>query len=51
MDFAEQLKSQLDIVDVVRHYVPSLKRQGSGSRLIALCPFHNEKNPSFGVHS
>ena len=48
MDFAEQLKSQLDIVDVVRQYV-SLKRQGSGRRWKGLCPFHSEKTPSFNV--
>lgn len=50
MDFAEQLKSQLDIVDVVSHYV-RLKRVGAGASLTALCPFHNEKTPSFNVHS
>jgi DNA primase len=50
MTFAEQLKSQLDIVDVVGHYV-RLKRQGAGPRYVGLCPFHSEKTPSFGVHS
>lgn len=50
MNFAEQLKSQLDIVDVVGQYV-RLKRQGGGSRYVGLCPFHSEKTPSFGVHS
>ncbi|HEY6989383.1 MAG TPA: DNA primase [Bryobacteraceae bacterium] len=50
MNFAEQLKSQLDIVNVVSHYV-RLKRQGAGPRHVGLCPFHSEKTPSFGVHS
>lgn len=50
MNFAEQLKNQLNIVDVVGHYV-RLKRQGSGPRWVGLCPFHSEKTPSFGVHS
>lgn len=50
MNFAEQLKSQLDIVNVVGHYV-RLKRQGAGPRHVGLCPFHSEKTPSFGVHS
>ncbi len=48
MDFAEQVKSQVDIVSVVREYVPSLRKQGS--RFVAPCPFHQEKAPSFGVH-
>ena len=50
MSFAEQLKSQLDIVEVVGQYV-RLKRQGGGTRYVGLCPFHSEKTPSFGVHS
>src|ERR1700761_2232145 len=50
MNFAEQLKNQLNIVDVVGQYV-RLKRQGGGSRYVGLCPFHSEKTPSFGVHS
>jgi DNA primase len=50
MNFAEQLKSQLNIVDVVGQYV-RLKRQGAGPRYVGLCPFHSERTPSFGVHS
>ncbi len=50
MNFAEQLKSQLDIVEVIGQYV-RLKRQGAGQRFVGLCPFHSEKTPSFGVHS
>jgi DNA primase len=50
MNFAEQLKNQLNIVDVVGQYV-RLKRQGAGPRYVGLCPFHSEKTPSFGVHS
>ncbi len=50
MTFAEQLKSQLNIVDVVGQYV-RLKRQGNGPRHVGICPFHSEKTPSFGVHS
>ncbi|MBV9269449.1 MAG: DNA primase, partial [Acidobacteriaceae bacterium] len=48
MNFAEQLKSQLNIVDVIGQYV-RLKRQGSG-RYVGLCPFHSEKTPSFSVN-
>jgi DNA primase len=50
MNFAEQLKGQLNIVDVVGQYV-RLKRSGAGPRYVGLCPFHSEKTPSFGVHS
>ncbi|MBV9302081.1 MAG: DNA primase [Acidobacteriaceae bacterium] len=50
MNFAEQLKGQLDIVEVVGQYV-RLKRSGAGPRYVGLCPFHSEKTPSFGVHS
>lgn len=50
MTFAEQLKSQLNIVDVVGQYL-RLKRQGSGARYVGLCPFHSEKTPSFNVNS
>ncbi|MFL6465349.1 MAG: DNA primase [Bryobacteraceae bacterium] len=48
MNFAEQLKSQLNIIDVIGQYV-RLKRQGTG-RYAGLCPFHSEKTPSFSVH-
>ena len=50
MDFKDQLKSQLNIVDVIQQYVP-LKRQGSGTRYLGLCPFHSENTPSFNVNA
>jgi DNA primase len=49
MDFKEQLKSSLDIVKVVGEYV-RLKRMGATGRYIGLCPFHQEKTPSFNVN-
>jgi DNA primase len=49
MNFAEHLKAQLNIVDVVGQYV-RLKRQGASPRYIGLCPFHTEKTPSFNVN-
>jgi DNA primase len=49
MDFKEQLKSSIDIVKVVGEYV-RLKRMGATGRYIGLCPFHQEKTPSFNVN-
>lgn len=45
--FVEQLKSSLDIVHVVQGYGVRLKKSGSG--FLGLCPFHQEKTPSFNV--
>lgn len=42
----QRILAAADIVDVVSDYV-SLKRRGSG--YIGLCPFHNERTPSFSV--
>jgi len=49
MDFAEQLKSSIDIVKVAGEYV-RLKRLGATGRYVGLCPFHQEKTPSFNVN-
>ncbi|MBO0419053.1 DNA primase [Vagococcus fluvialis] len=42
----EMVRQQTDIVDVVGQYV-QLKK--SGKNYLGLCPFHNEKSPSFSV--
>ncbi len=47
MNDIEEIKSRLDIVEVIRSYVPSLKKTGRSYK--GLCPFHNEKTPSFIV--
>jgi DNA primase len=44
---AEEVKSRLDIVEHISDYV-QLKRSGANYK--GLCPFHNEKSPSFMVH-
>ncbi|MGD0498227.1 MAG: DNA primase [Bryobacteraceae bacterium] len=49
MDFKDQLKSSVDIVNVVGEYV-RLKKSGA-QRYLGLCPFHSEKTPSFTVHA
>ena len=46
MEFKERLREQVDIVHVVGDYV-RLRRVGK--RYSGLCPFHNEKTPSFSV--
>ena len=43
----DEIKQQLNIVDVIGREV-KLKRTGSGYK--GLCPFHNEKTPSFSVN-
>ena len=45
----EDIRARCDIVDVVGSFV-QLKRSGSSS-FKGLCPFHNEKTPSFHVDS
>ena len=42
----QQITSRIDIVDVVGEFVKLKKR---GTNYIGLCPFHNEKGPSFTV--
>jgi DNA primase len=49
VDFKETVKQQADIVRIVGEYV-KLKKAGA-QNYSGLCPFHNEKTPSFSVHA
>lgn len=45
-EIIEEVRSKNDIVDIVGRYVKIQKKGGS---YFGLCPFHNEKSPSFSV--
>ena len=42
----QQILSRIDIIDIISSFVKLKKR---GSNYLGLCPFHNEKTPSFTV--
>ncbi len=45
-ELIEEVRTKNDIVDVISGYVQLQKK---GSSYFGLCPFHNEKSPSFSV--
>lgn len=44
--FLQELKARSDLSEVAASYV-NLRR--AGRNLVGLCPFHNEKTPSFNI--
>ncbi len=44
----DSIRDRADIVEIVKKYVPSLKKKGKNH--LGLCPFHKEKTPSFTVN-
>jgi DNA primase len=46
-DALENIRSRVDIVELVKDYVPQLQRAGRSFK--ARCPFHQERTPSFIV--
>jgi len=47
-NFAQHVKSSADIVRIIGEHV-RLKK--AGGNYVGLCPFHQEKPPSFSVHA
>jgi DNA primase len=45
-DLVEEIRTSSDVVDVISNYI---KLDRKGSSYFGLCPFHNEKSPSFSV--
>ena len=46
-DVLQNVRNRSNIVEVVSRYVPTLKKRGNN--YVGLCPFHQEKTPSFTV--
>ena len=42
----EEIRQRADIVDVISTYINVIKK---GNSFVAVCPFHNDKNPSLQI--
>ena len=42
----EKLKNQIDIVDIIEHFLP-VKKMGANYKCV--CPFHDDRNPSMSI--
>ena len=47
IDAVAEIRDRIDIIDLIQGYVPSLKKAGRSFK--GICPFHQEKSPSFVV--
>ena len=47
----DRIKEKIDLLDIVSEYVVLKPRGRGSSEYVGLCPFHNEKTPSFSVNS
>ena len=45
-EIIEEIRQKADIVDVISNYINVIKK---GNSFIAVCPFHNDKNPSLQI--
>ncbi|MEW6573762.1 MAG: CHC2 zinc finger domain-containing protein [Bacillota bacterium] len=42
---------QISLLDVLQHFTPGLELRRQGRQMVACCPFHQERTPSFTVNS
>lgn len=49
-DIFERVKRSVTIEQAISYYLPSVELRRAGKNLTALCPFHQEKTPSFAVN-
>ncbi|MCL6558951.1 MAG: hypothetical protein K6U74_09130 [Firmicutes bacterium] len=45
----DEVKRAVSIEEAIRHYLPMVELRRAGKNLVTLCPFHQERTPSFTV--